>query len=95
MQGVFVILFFFIVVGIPVIAGVLGEAHKRHLKFKERQLEAFSSETAEKAAQYAPTPSGWSSGCGCWSGSSPTRASSLPKRSNVCGTSRSINSAHG
>lgn len=45
--------FFVVVVGIPVVAGVLGDAFKRHLRFKERQLEAVSSETAEKAAQYA------------------------------------------
>lgn len=53
MQEWFVLLFFFIVVGIPVIAGVLGGAHKQHLKFKEKQLQALGSETAEKAAQYA------------------------------------------
>ena len=45
--------FFLIVVGIPVIAGVLGDAYKRHLKFKEKQLELMSAQTAEKAAQYA------------------------------------------
>ncbi|QHL90936.1 hypothetical protein GVO57_09040 [Sphingomonas changnyeongensis] len=45
--------FFVVVVGIPVVAGVLGDAFKRHLRFKERQLEAVTSETAEKAAQYA------------------------------------------
>jgi hypothetical protein len=47
------LLFFMIVVGIPVILGVLGDAYKRHLKFKERQLELLGSQTAEKAAQYA------------------------------------------
>ncbi len=45
--------FFVIVVGIPVIAGVVGDSFKRHLKFKERQLEIRGTETAEKAAQYA------------------------------------------
>ena len=49
----FVIWFFFIVVGIPVIAGMIGDAYKRRIKFKERQLELVSNETAEKAAQYA------------------------------------------
>ena len=49
----FVLGFFFIVVAIPVIFGVLGDVYKRHLKFKERQLDAISNETAEKAAQYA------------------------------------------
>lgn len=47
------VLFFFIVVGIPVIAGLIGDSYKRHLKFKEKQLEVLGSETAEKAAQYA------------------------------------------
>lgn len=49
----FVLLFFVIVVAVPVIFGVLGDAYKRHLKFKEKQLEAIGNETAEKAAQYA------------------------------------------
>ena len=53
MGGGFVLGFFFIVVGIPVILGIGADMYKRHLKFKERQLEALSSETAEKAAQYA------------------------------------------
>ena len=47
------ILFFMIVVGIPVIFGVLGDTYKRHLKFKERQMELLGDQTAEKAAQYA------------------------------------------
>ena len=47
------IMFFFIVVGIPVIAGVLADMYKRNLKFKERQLELLGNQTAEKAAQYA------------------------------------------
>ena len=45
--------FFLIVVGIPVIAGVLGDVYKRHIPFKEKQLELMSAPTAEKAAQYA------------------------------------------
>ncbi len=53
MNGYFILGFFFIVVGIPVILGVGGDMYRRHLKFKEKQLEAISSETAEKAAQYA------------------------------------------
>ena len=47
------LIFFFIVVGIPVIVGVLGDIYKRQLKFRERQLELLGSQTAEKAAQYA------------------------------------------
>ena len=47
------LIFFMIVVGIPVIVGVLGDIYKRQLKFKERQLELLGNQTAEKAAQYA------------------------------------------
>lgn len=47
------LIFFMIVVGIPVIAGVLADVHKRRLKLKERELELTSQHTAEKAAQYA------------------------------------------
>jgi ABC-type phosphate transport system auxiliary subunit len=50
---IFALLFFIIVVGIPVIAGVLGDIHKRKLKLKERELELTSQLTAEKTAQYA------------------------------------------
>ena len=49
----FVLGFFMIVVGIPVIVGFLSEAHKRKLKLKERELELLSDRTAEKSAQYA------------------------------------------
>ena len=47
------VLFFVVVVGIPVVFGVLGDMHRRHLKFKTEQLKLMSSEAAEKAAQYA------------------------------------------
>ena len=47
------VLFFVVVVGIPVALGVFGDMYKRHLKFKERQLELQAGHTAEKAAQYA------------------------------------------
>ena len=50
---IFALLFFIIVVAIPVIAGVLGDIHKRKLKLKERELELTSQLTAEKTAQYA------------------------------------------
>lgn len=53
MNGYFVLGFFFIVVGIPVILGIGGDMYKRHLKFKEKQMTLLSNETAEKAAQYA------------------------------------------
>ncbi|NJS15410.1 MAG: hypothetical protein HC788_13395 [Sphingopyxis sp.] len=42
-----------IVVGLPIIFGVLGDMYKRRLKFKEREMELLSAQTAEKAAQYA------------------------------------------
>ncbi|WP_298090888.1 hypothetical protein [uncultured Sphingomonas sp.] len=32
--------------------GVAGDMFKRHLRFKERQLEIMGSQAAEKAAQY-------------------------------------------
>ena len=45
--------FFMIVVGIPVIAGVIGDMYKRRLKLREKELEILGNQTAEKAAQYA------------------------------------------
>jgi hypothetical protein len=50
---IFALLFFVIVVGIPVIGGIWADIHKRKLKFKEREMELMSHQTAEKAAQYA------------------------------------------
>jgi hypothetical protein len=47
------ILFFAIVVGIPVIASALSDYHKRSLKLREKQLELTATATAEQAAQYA------------------------------------------
>nr|WP_294168933.1 hypothetical protein [uncultured Sphingomonas sp.] len=49
----FTLAFFMIVVGLPVILGIWGEAHKRQLRYKEKELEVLGSQTAEKAAQYA------------------------------------------
>jgi E3 ubiquitin-protein ligase DOA10 len=49
----FILSFFLIVVGLPVVFGVLGDMYKRRLKFKEREMELLSQQTAEKAAQYA------------------------------------------
>lgn len=45
--------FFFIVVGIPVIFGVLGGMHTRRMQLREKELEILGGQTAEKAAQYA------------------------------------------
>lgn len=52
-KGFFILGFFMIVVGIPVIFGVLGDVYKRRLKFREREMELMGRQTAEKAAQYA------------------------------------------
>lgn len=52
-QPWFILAFFMIVVGIPVIAGILGDVYKRRLRYKERELELLGTQTAEKAAQYA------------------------------------------
>ncbi len=49
----FVLVFFMIVVGLPVIFGVGGDMFKRWLKHKEKMVEALNAQTAEKAAQYA------------------------------------------
>lgn len=53
MSGPFIITFFLIVVGIPVIGGLLSDVYKRRLKLRERELELLGTQTAEKAAQYA------------------------------------------
>ncbi len=50
---IFALLFFMIVVGIPVIGGILADMHKRKLKHEQRKMELVSQETAEKAAQSA------------------------------------------
>lgn len=47
------IAFFMVVVGIPVVLGIGGDVLKRWIKYKERELELTSAQTAEKAAQYA------------------------------------------
>ncbi len=52
-KAILVIGFFMVVVGIPVIFGVLGDMYKRRMKLRERELELLGSQTAEKAAQYA------------------------------------------
>ena len=42
-----------IVVGLPVTLGIASDVYKRRLAFKEKELDAFSRQTAERAAQYA------------------------------------------
>jgi hypothetical protein len=47
------LLFFMIVVGIPVIGGIGMAAFQRWLQHKEKMSQLIANETAEKAAQYA------------------------------------------
>lgn len=49
----FILGFFMIVVGIPVIAGIWGRVTEKRLKLREKEIEMLGSQTAEKAAQYA------------------------------------------
>jgi hypothetical protein len=53
MQGVFMLMFFVIVVGIPVVGGLWYGAYERTLKHREKMAELLAAQTAEKAAQYA------------------------------------------
>lgn len=48
-----VLMFFMIVVGIPVISGIGYAAYERTLKHREKMAEALNAQAAEKAAQYA------------------------------------------
>ncbi len=50
---VFALIFFVIVVAVPVVFGVGGDMFKRWLKHKEAMTKALNEQTAEKAAQYA------------------------------------------
>ncbi len=43
----------FMLVVVPVVLGIGSDIYKRRLAFRERELELFSKNTAEKAAQYA------------------------------------------
>ncbi|HVU30268.1 MAG TPA: hypothetical protein VHE36_07705 [Sphingomicrobium sp.] len=47
------LIFFMIVVGIPVIGGIGMSAFQRWLQHKEKMSQLIANETAEKAAQYA------------------------------------------
>ncbi len=49
----FVIVFFMIVVGLPVLGYYGNEYAKARMRLRERELELLGSQTAEKAAQYA------------------------------------------
>lgn len=51
-NGWFVLGFFMIVVGIPVVFGILGDIYKRQLKLREREMDLAAKLASEKAAQY-------------------------------------------
>lgn len=48
-----VLIFFVIVVGIPVIGGLWAGHQKEKMKLRKHELEVLGSQTAERAAQYA------------------------------------------
>ena len=47
------LIFFMIVVGVPVAGGIAVSAFQRWLKHKEKMSELIADKTAERAAQYA------------------------------------------
>jgi hypothetical protein len=53
MSGFFLLGFFMIVVGIPVIGGLVYAYQEKKLKLREKELDVLGSQTAERAAQYA------------------------------------------
>ena len=53
MKDLWILSFFMIVVGIPVIGGIWGSLAEKRLKLREKEIEMLGSQTAEKAAQYA------------------------------------------
>ena len=52
-NGFLIFLLALIVVGIPVIGGLLHETYKIKLKHQEKMAGALNAQAAEKAAQYA------------------------------------------
>lgn len=52
-NGLLILLLALIVVGIPVIGGLLHETYKIKLKHQEKMAGALNAQAAEKAAQYA------------------------------------------
>jgi len=47
------VLFFIVVVGVPVVAGIGGDMFKRWIKLKEAQLKAVTEQTADRVARAA------------------------------------------
>lgn len=52
-NGFLIFMLALIVVGIPVIGGLLHETYKVRLKHREKMATALNAQAAEKAAQYA------------------------------------------
>jgi hypothetical protein len=52
-SGFLIFMLAFVVVGIPVIGGLLHETYKIKLKHQEKMAGALNAQAAEKAAQYA------------------------------------------
>ena len=53
MTGNFILQFFIIVVGLPVVGGLLFSAYEKRLAFRGRELELLGSQTAAQTAQNA------------------------------------------
>jgi ABC-type phosphate transport system auxiliary subunit len=53
MSQMFILGFFMIVVGIPVIGGIASRMYQQRLQLREKELEMLGNQTAERAAQYA------------------------------------------
>jgi hypothetical protein len=53
LDGFTLLMLVMVVVGIPVIGGLLHETYKVTLKHRERMAGALNAQAAEKAAQYA------------------------------------------
>ena len=52
-NGFLIFMLALIVIGIPVIGGLLHESYKLKLKHQEKMATALNAQAAEKAAQYA------------------------------------------
>lgn len=52
-NGFLIFMLALVLVGIPVIGGLLHETYKVRLKHRERMATALNAQAAEKAAQYA------------------------------------------
>jgi hypothetical protein len=78
------IVFFIIVVAVPILSGVGYSCFQRWLQYKERMAQLIADQTAEKAAQYAAQVSALRPGSGPSRRSSPTAAPRRRRRSKRC-----------